>query len=182
MSGFLSDYAGEIYGTRHRTTKTRTKSAFQPLIYQWIFDAASALSFLHANDIIIGNISTRSFMVSFPDRATPPHALLSGCPDAYLRSDDSHLMIHGAEYPCKDFPTDLSKAEHPTRATDNFLLGNMISQCMTGLPPDMAWEDEDEPSVGLQLPLEDEYTWVISSGSAGAAGMVMGMSRSLGPS
>lgn len=146
-----------MYGTRYLTTKTRIRPAFRPLIYQWILDAASILSFLHANDIMIGNINTRSFMLSFPDRASPPQAFLAGCPDAYFRSDDSGLMIRGAEYPCKDFTTDLNKVEHPTRATDIFLLGNIIYEFMTGYPPGLAWTDEEEPSRGLELPLEGEY-------------------------
>jgi len=109
--------------------RSRIASRHLPLAYQWTLHLISAVSYLHKNSIILGDLSDESCFLE----TTSPYALcLAGFPDAgygrVVGDATTDRPFHPLNVPRPGKVT-------PSLRTDVFLVGCLVYQIMTGWWP-----------------------------------------------
>lgn len=134
LDRFLAQNKAAIYDeASHRIRETH-----RPLAYKWALHLASALEFLHAQDIIIGDLSTAHCWLS----ASPALSLsLVGFLDASFRDRASGLPYLGGTGSSEPFhPLNVRqpgarRGPEPAVGTDLFLWGCVVYELMVGRWP-----------------------------------------------
>lgn len=163
LDKFLAQNKTAMYDeARHRVRATH-----RPLAYRWALHLASALEFVHAQDIILGDLSTGHCWLS----SSPALSLsLVGFLDASFRDRSSGLPYLGGTgsgepfHPLNAKQPGSRRAPEPSVATDLFLWGCVVYELMVGHWPGheegagRSWADMGQMIARQEWPkLEKEY-------------------------
>lgn len=146
LDRFLAQNKAAMYdGASHRVQATH-----RPFAYRWALHLASALEFVHTQDIILGDLSTSHCWLS----SSPALSLsLVGFLDASFRDRSSGLPYLGGTgssepfHPLNARQPGSRRAAEPSVATDLFLWGCVVYELMVGHWPGheegtgRSWED-----------------------------------------
>lgn len=161
----------------------RIKAAHRPLVYKWALHLASALEYVHAQDIILGDLSTANCWLS---RGPALSLSLVGFLDSTFRDRSSGVMYVGGTSSSKPFhPLNVRlpgsrRVTEPSVKTDLFLWGCVVYELMVGHWPGhekhegRSWADIGQMiSRGEWPELEREYlgelakkSWIGAYGSS----------------
>lgn len=137
---FLAEHKLELYPqTLIQSAACRVVDRCRPLVYQWALHALSALAFMHAHDVVCGDLSEDLCWLS----ALPSLSLsLIGFPFAGYRRHDRDGRYYEAEYFSGDAFSDMglgpAQGRHrpsPTRQSDLYQWACMIFRLMTSYFP-----------------------------------------------
>lgn len=145
----------------------RVRATFRPLAYKWALHLASALEFVHAQDIVIGDLGTAHCWLS----ASPALSLsLVGFLDASFRDKSSGVLYLGGTSSSEPFhPLNVRlpgsrRVPEPSVQTDLFLWGCVVYELMVGHWPgheegaSRSWDDMSHMIARQEWPeLEREY-------------------------
>lgn len=151
------------------STSHRIKTTFRPLAYKWALHLASALEFVHAQDIILGDLSTaHCWLYGTGGRALS--LSLVGFLDASFRDRYSGIKYLGGASSSEPFhPLNIRqpgvrRSPEPSMQTDLFLWGCVVYQLMVGHWPGheggagRSWADMDQMIPRQEWPeLERDY-------------------------
>lgn len=139
LDRFLSQNKAVLYEQRSSTGGGghRIKTTFLPLAYKWALHLISALEFVHAQDIILGDLSTAHCWLS----GTGSHALslfLVGFLDASFRDKNTGTKYLGDATSSEPFhplnvrQPGVRRSPEPSMQTDLFLWGCVVYEIMVG--------------------------------------------------
>ncbi|KAI7788260.1 uncharacterized protein LA080_012327 [Diaporthe eres] len=144
----------------------RVRATHRPLAYKWALHLASALEFVHAQDIVIGDLSTAHCWLS---RSPALSLCLVGFLDASFRDRSSGVLYLGGTSSSEPFhPLNVSlsgsrRAPEPSVRTDLFLWGCVVYELMVGHWPGheegarRSWDDTSHMTAQQEWPgLESE--------------------------
>lgn len=145
----------------------RVRATHRPLAYKWALHLASAMEFVHAQDIILGDLSTAHCWLS----GSPAFSLsLVGFLDASFRDKISGLPYLGGTgrsepfHPLNTRQTGSKRAPEPSLQTDLFLWGCVVYELMVGHWPGheesagKSWAEMGQMIARQEWPeLEREY-------------------------
>lgn len=145
----------------------RVRATHRPLAYKWALHLASALEFVHAQEIVIGDLSTAHCWLS----GSPALSLsLVGFLDASIRDRSSGVLYLGgtsSSEPFHPFNVRLPgsrRAPEPSVRTDLFLWGCVVYELMVGHWPGheegtrRSWDEMSQMITRQEWPeLEREY-------------------------
>ncbi|KAH7018431.1 uncharacterized protein B0I36DRAFT_368450 [Microdochium trichocladiopsis] len=150
LTEFLTRHLAALYPPSRDgqpSPQPRIDAAYLPLVYQWTLHMVSALSFLHTNEIVLGDLSADSCWLSSPEHVPPLQLSIAGFPDAHYRSySHSGVQINGFSTSSAYFHP-LREVSSPSRATDISLVGCMIYKFMTGEWPARPAASQDREEI-----------------------------------
>lgn len=150
LDRFLEQNKAVIYEQRNSADGGghRIKPSFRPLAYKWALHLASALEYVHAQDIILGDLSTAHCWLS----GTGSRALslfLVGFMDASFRDKKAGIKYLDSStsgepfHPLNVRQPGVRRSTEPTTQTDLFLWGCVVYEIMVG-----HWPGHEESSGG----------------------------------
>lgn len=163
LDKFLAQNKAAMYDERSH----RNRATHRPLAYKWALHLASALEFVHAQDIVIGDLSTAHCWLS----GSPTLSLsLVGFLDASFRDRSSGVLCLGGTSSSEPFhPVNVRqpgsrRAPEPSVGTDLFLWGCVVYELMVGHWPGheegsgRSWDDMSQMIARQEWPgLGREY-------------------------
>lgn len=145
----------------------RIRATHLPLAYKWALHLASALEFVHTQDIVIGDLSTAHCWLS-GSRALS--LCLVGFLNASFRDRNAELQYLGGTssnepfHPLNARQPGSRRSPEPSVQTDLFLWGSIVYELMVGQWPrhqeglGRSWGDMDQMTFSQQwLELERKY-------------------------
>ncbi|KAF2993406.1 hypothetical protein E8E13_001835 [Curvularia kusanoi] len=134
LDAFITKHRSAMYSAPLNTTTSRIIPSYRPVVYQWALHLIDGLAFVHAHDVIIGDMHTsRIWLSSDSHLSVAPFGFLSA---SYVRDWGFGVFQPGSRFNNLNFhPLEGQDERRPTQQTDIFLFGCMLFQFMTGFWP-----------------------------------------------
>lgn len=150
MTNFVQQNRAAMYSAPLDVVSSRILTLHRPLMYQWALHLISGLSFIHAHDIIFGELNLAHCWLS-----SDSHLSLSlvGFVNAGFRSRTNGAWYHCTRTSAEWFHPLEHQSKHTTQ-TDLFLYGCVVYELMTGFwPGDRTGKSGQE--VAMMIPRKE---------------------------
>jgi serine/threonine protein kinase len=159
VADFVEQSRAAMYSTSLDAVSSRVLASHRPLIYQWALHLISGLSFIHAHDIVFGDLNLGHCWLS-----ADSHLSLSlvGFVNAGFRRNTDGVWFDGSQTNAAFFHQ-LEHQSKSTTQTDLFLYGCVVYELMTGAWPGDSLTGKTGPEIRMMIlrkewpPLEDEH-------------------------
>lgn len=136
-----------MYSASLDAASSRVLGPHRPLIYQWALHLVSGLSFIHAHDIVFGDVNLAHCWLS-----SNSHLSLSlvGFLNAEFRRSTNGVWYDGGHTNAEWFHP-LKHQSNPTSQTDLFLYRCVLYELMTGAWPGTRLTSKSGPEIARMV-------------------------------
>jgi serine/threonine protein kinase len=151
MTEFLQQTRAAMYSKPMDSASSRILASHRPLIYQWALHLISGLSFIHAHDIVLGDLDLAQCWLSSDSRLS---LSLVGFVNAGYRSSTNGRWREGGHTNAERFHP-LEHQRNATTQTDLFQYGCVVYELMTGDWPGTRLTGKSGPEVAMMIPRKE---------------------------
>ncbi|KAH7359639.1 hypothetical protein BKA66DRAFT_574110 [Pyrenochaeta sp. MPI-SDFR-AT-0127] len=142
VTEFIRQHKTTMYSAPLDTESSRILPLYRPLIYQWALHLVSGLSFVHAHNIVWGDLNLAHCWLSADAQLS---LSLAGFVNAAFSTYPGDWTFGEAFHPCEH-------QRDPTKHTDLFLYGCVVYELMTGNWPGNSLTGRSWRDIAMMIP------------------------------